>query len=171
MFIFTLIGKPVYEEINARKGTISPETSKIEQRKIAEEIEQGYSKTKLYSSKAYSFAYDFLLVNLGTTVFALISFYMVGAAFRSFRVKSFEALLLIISALIVLIGQIPIGAALSPVISDSGARLIPTLSQKLMMIINAAAYRGVILGMTIGALSMSLRLWLGLERGMFHGTD
>jgi len=124
-----------------------------------------YSRARIFEAKGYSFIFDFFLLSLGTSVFALISFYMVGAAFRSFRVKSAEALLLVISAVIVLLGQIPIGNLLLP------HSLIPRAGQKLLLIVNAAAYRGVVLGMMIGGLSMSIRLWLGLERGMFHGTD
>jgi hypothetical protein len=171
MFIFTFIGKTVSEEIETEKSKMPKGLSIEEQKSAIEKLESSYTPTKIFCNKAYSFFFEYILRNLGTTVFSLVSFYMVGAAFRSFRIISFEAFLLIISALIVLLGQIPIGAAISPQISASGARLIPTISQKLQMILNAAAYRGVILGMTIGALSMSLRLWLGLERGMFHGTE
>jgi len=40
----------------------------------------------------------------------------------------------------------------------------------LLTVLNAAAYRAVLLGMAIAAISTSVRLWLGLEKGMFHGT-
>ncbi len=131
----------------------------------APESHKEYSTARVYQAAGYDFIFKFFVQSLGTSVFALISFYMVGAAFRSFRIKSVEALLLIISAVIVLLGQIPIGNMLLP------HSLIPRAGQKLLLVVNAAAYRGVLLGMTIGALSMSLRLWFGLERGMFHGTE
>lgn len=122
-----------------------------------------YSGKRIFAAKGYNFIFKFFMQSLGTSVFALISFYMVGAAFRSFRIKSAEALLLIISAVIVMLGQIPIGNLISP--------YLPKAGQKLLLVVNAAAYRGVVLGMMVGGLSMALRLWLGLERGMFHGTE
>jgi hypothetical protein len=62
----------------------------------------------------------------------------------------------------VLLGQIPLGAQLGP--------WLPKASEKLLTLFNAAAYRGVLMGMAIAAISVSIRLWLGLEKGMFHGT-
>jgi hypothetical protein len=208
MFLFTLLGKPAGEKMEAEKMTAlnlmaaelrseaeaiadtAPARSEKLMRKArsikhyakkdVEKVIEGraeikgveldedheeYSTARVFQAAGYNFIFKFFLQSLGTSVFALISFYMVGAAFRSFRIKSVEALLLIVSAVIVLLGQIPIGNWLLP------NSLVPRAGQKLLLVVNAAAYRGVLLGMAIGALSMSLRLWWGLERGMFHGTD
>jgi len=137
-------------------------TTEQEARDNVEEIRQEHSWFKFQLAQAYDFVFYHVQLHLGATLFALVSFYMVGAAFRSFRVKSAEAGFLILSATIVLLGQIPLGAQLGP--------WLPKLGGKLLILFNGAAYRAVLMGMAIAAISVSVRLWLGLEKGMFHGT-
>ena len=166
MFALTLVAKPYWDKMSEAKVSKLENVEEYQKKELEAEVWTEYhekSPVLYWMGCSYDFLYTYILLNLGTTVFSLISFYMVGAAFRSFRIKSLEALLLVVSAMIVMLGQIPIGEAITS--------WIPWTSQKLLTVVNAAAYRGVVLGMTVGALSMSLRLWLGLERGMFHGTD
>ena len=57
-----------------------------------------------------------VLAPLESTMFSLLAFYMASAAFRSFRLKSFSAGLLLFSAIIVMLAQIPTGEVISPYI-------------------------------------------------------
>jgi hypothetical protein len=168
MFIGTMWGKPIVDRI---KKVQSATANKEEVEAKTQEIESEYSSGRVGMSRVYDFVFNYVNAPLGATLFSLVSFYMVGAAFRSFRVKSMEAGFLILSAIIVLIGQIPIGTYLSswlPLVQGQPA--IPWLKDQLLTVLNAAAYRAVLLGMAIAAVSTSVRLWLGLEKGMFHGT-
>ena len=160
MFTATMYGKPVMDEIREKEAT-SGQSEEAKQEAV-KEVTEKHSALLMILAKMYDFLFYHVQRNLGATVFSLVSFYMVGAAFRSFRVKSAEAAFLILSATIVLLGQIPLGFAISS--------YLPKASGILLNLFNAAAYRGVILGMAIAAISTSLRLWLGLEKGMFHGT-
>lgn len=94
---------------------------------------------------------------LQATMFALLSFYVASAAYRAFRARNFEATILLIAAIIVMMGRIPFGDMLT------GGAMTP-ISEWIMSIPNAAAQRGIIIGAALGAASMSIRIILGIER-------
>ena len=54
---------------------------------------------------AFWWIYQYLFSPVVSTMFALLAFYVASAAFRAFRAKNLEAILLLVTALIVLIGQ------------------------------------------------------------------
>jgi hypothetical protein len=159
MFVATIWGKPI---IDKQRAIEAKAATQAEVREGIEEIKEENSAFEFQLAQVYDFVFYGVQFHLGATLFALVSFYMVGAAFRSFRVKSAESGFLILSATIVLLGQIPLGAQLGP--------WLPKASEMLLNLFNAAAYRGVLMGMAVAAISVSVRLWLGLEKGMFHGT-
>ncbi|MBN1918778.1 MAG: hypothetical protein JW889_12800 [Verrucomicrobia bacterium] len=170
MFAGTMWGKTIVDKITQVESAVGV-TDTQEVREQTRQIESEYSRSRVWLARVYNFLFLNVNAPLGATLFALVSFYMVGAAFRSFRIKSMEAGFLILSAIIVLIGQIPIGTYFStwlPLIQGEPA--IPWLKDQLLTVLNAAAYRAVLLGLAVGTISMSIRLWLGLEKGMFHGT-
>ncbi len=170
MFCFTMLGKPVSDKLKEEKVK-SAEAGAEAAAPAGEAVEEAGEEYPVWRTRV-AYAYDFVFYhvqrNLGASVFALLSFYMVGAAFRSFRIRSAEAVFLVLSAVIVLLGQIPLGTAISRQLPEKFT--LPKMSDYLLNVFNAAAYRGVIIGMAMAALSTSLRLWLGLEKGMFHGT-
>ena len=178
MFCFTMFGKPVSDKLKAQEvksgeaaapaGEAAEEAAEGAGEGAAEEAVEQYPAGRRFLANAYDFVFYNVQMNLGASVFALLSFYMVGAAFRSFRIRSAEAVFLVLSAVIVLLGQIPLGTAISKQLPEKFT--LPAMSDYLLNVFNAAAYRGVIIGMAMAALSTSVRLWLGLEKGMFHGT-
>ena len=60
--------------------------------------------------------YQYCLVPLTATMFAMLAFYIASAAFRAFRAKNTEAFLLLFTAFIVLLGQIYAGIWISDVL-------------------------------------------------------
>ncbi|MGQ9454293.1 MAG: hypothetical protein ACUVRS_08380 [Armatimonadota bacterium] len=106
---------------------------------------------------------------MGSTVFSLLAFYMASAAYRSFRLKSREAILMMGSAFIVMLGQIPIGLWLTHRLPEP--LWLPVMSQWILYIANSAAVRGMWFGMMLGAIAVGLRFWLSLERGAFFGKE
>ncbi len=90
------------------------------------------------------------------TVFSLLAFYMTTAAYRAFRARTTEATLLLVSAFILMLGLIPLGARLW-----SG---IPVFSEWLMMVPNMASKRAMTFGIGIGMAATSLKIILGIER-------
>jgi hypothetical protein len=123
-------------------------------------------------SLTYGFLFKGIVQPMGTAVFSMIAFYMISAAYRSFRVRSLESVLLMAAACIVMIGQMPLGELQAATLPEPVYFLgLPWLSQKLLTVVNACAYRGVLIGLTIGGISIALRIWLGLDNSVYSGVE
>jgi hypothetical protein len=123
---------------------------------------------------AYTFLFEGLLRNMDATMFSILAFYIVSAAYRAFRIRSAEAAILMVVALILMMGQVPLGMALTNWIPNEG--LISTLrienfSQFVLKAINSPVQRAIGFGLGLGALGISLRIWLSLERGTYFGGE
>ena len=124
-------------------------------------------------NSVFVWLYDNVQVPMDATMFSLLAFFIASAAFRAFRARSFEATLLLITAMIVMLGNVPIGDLLwNKVMSwtpwtdiASGTR------QWILDILNSAARRGIILGVSLGVISQSIRIILGIERSYLGGGD
>ena len=130
----------------------------------------GSSDAKMY----YDSLFSGLLINLDSAIFCLLAFYIASAAYRAFRVRTVEAALLMISALLVMLGLVNFGVMLTNWIpTDSGWAYfrIERLSAWLLQWINMPAYRAVTIGVAVGALAMAMRMWLSLERGVFFTQE
>jgi len=104
----------------------------------------------------FMFVYTYGIIPLQATMFALLAFYIASASYRAFRARNTVATLLLVSAVIVMLGRIPIGAAIS--------QFFPVAQEWIMDVPQLAAKRGIQVGAALGAVSMSLRILLGIER-------
>ncbi len=111
--------------------------------------------------------FDYLFMNMvapmGATMFSLLAFFVASAAFRAFRASNWRATLLLTSAFLVMLGQVPIGA----MIWDK----IPLAKVWLMSIPNTAGQRAVMIGAAMGVVATSLRMIFGIERSYLGGGD
>ena len=110
----------------------------------------------------YVYMFQNIIVPLDSTMFSLAGFFMASAAYRAFRARSNEALILLIAAVLVMLGQAPIGEALW-----SG---FPGISQWILDVPNTAGVRALIMGIAIGMLSLTIRMLMGHERGYLGAT-
>ena len=128
----------------------------------------------------FQFLFKGGLTNLGSATFAMIAFYIASAAYRAFRIRSLEATLLMIAALIVMVGSVSFGTAITGGIHSTLADgsenpwanfRIERIAQWLLLEINTPAQRGILFGLTLGLLATSLRYWLSLERGAYFEKE
>ncbi len=110
---------------------------------------------------AFGWIYTYGMVPLQGSMFALLAFFIASAAYRSFRAKSKEAALLLLAAVIVMMGRVPLGEYLVPLSGD--------LSQWIMNVLNASARRAILIGISLGAVALSLKIIFGLERTYLGG--
>lgn len=128
------------------------------------------------SSKIYDVLFEGLLQQMDAAMFSVIAFYILSAAYRAFRVRSVEATILLLTALIVMLSLMgavaylwdsqAIGAMTG---NDPNSFLnnlkLASISGWLRDTFQTSSLRGIDFGIGIGALAMGLRLWLSLERG------
>lgn len=120
-----------------------------------------------FSAQAKTGGYQWLFLHVqvpaGATMFSILAFFIASAAYRTFRARTPEAAILLVAAVVVMLGRVPIGAFISD--------LIPQASQWLMAVPNLAAKRGILLGVSLGAIATSLRIIFGIERAYIGGGE
>jgi len=118
----------------------------------------GFYKGRASMDEGNPFMYLYFNVQypLEATMYSLLAFFITSAAFRAFRARNKEAVLLLVAAVLVMLGRVPIGAAMW----DG----FPDITEWIMKFPNTAAKRGIRLGIDLGLISMALRMILGIER-------
>jgi hypothetical protein len=100
--------------------------------------------------------YAHLYAPVQASLMALLAFYAVSAAYRTFALRTPDAVLLMVSAALILLLQLPFVEAISPQLGEIRAWLLQGPL--------AGIVRGVLLGAALGAMTASLRVLLGLDR-------
>ena len=112
----------------------------------------------------FEWLYNNVQLPMDATMFSLLAFFIASAAYRAFRARTFEASLLLITALIVMMGNVPVGDLLS---NDTASKAREWILDNP----NLSARRGIILGVSLGVISQSIRIILGIERSYLGGGD
>ena len=115
----------------------------------------------------YYWLYDNVMAPLSAAMFSLLSFFIASAAYRAFRARNKEATLLLLAAVVIMIGRVPLGPwlwAKLPWVGGHWPHALDQLTQWVMDVPNTAGQRGIKIGAALGAVSMALRMLLGIER-------
>lgn len=110
----------------------------------------------------FHFLFMHIQVPIQSTMFSLLAFYIASAAFRAFRAKSVLATILLLTAVIVMMGQVPIGELLGS--------WFPKLGLWIIDFPNNAAKRAIGLGVGFGVLATQLKIIFGVERNWLGGA-
>jgi hypothetical protein len=113
--------------------------------------------------------YDNLYSPMSATMFSLLAFYIASAAFRAFRIRTVEAGLLAVAALIVMLGRVPVGDAWTSWLPEKIR--ISAVQQWIMDFPQNAAKRAILIGAALGVMATGLRVILGIERSYLSGED
>jgi len=105
--------------------------------------------------------YEYVFQPLTATMFALLAFYVASAAFRAFRAKNVEAILLLSTAFVILLGRTYLGSPL-------GADVVTVY---IMKVFNTAGSRAIMIGIALGIASTSLKVLLGVDRSYLGSGD
>jgi hypothetical protein len=115
---------------------------------------------------------------MSATMFSLLAFFIASAAFRAFRIRTVEAGLLAIAALIVMLGRVPLGDLLSDWLLQ--LKWLPgvphtlhlsSIQEWIMNVPQNSAKRAILIGAALGVMATGLRVILGIERAYLSGED
>ena len=117
----------------------------------------------------FNWLFENIQVPIGATMFSLLAFFIASAAYRAFRARTLEATLMLVTAVVVMFARVPIGEFLWQHIMPGSvlqwkANLPGDISDWLLNVPSMAARRGILLGVSLGAIATSLKIMLGIER-------
>jgi|TARA_B110000495_G_scaffold122649_1_gene106576 hypothetical protein len=61
----------------------------------------------------FKWIFTYMFAPLQATMFALLAFFVASASYRAFRIRNFEATLLLVAGIIIMIGRVPLGSFIS----------------------------------------------------------
>ncbi len=105
--------------------------------------------------------YTYVFTPCQETMFSILAFFIASAAYRTFRAKSLEAGILLVAAVVVMFGVVPISGKIW-----TGFHAV---AQWLLEYPNMAVKRAIFFGIALGIVSMSLRIIFGIERSYLGG--
>jgi len=100
--------------------------------------------------------FDNVQFPLQAATFSLLAFYVATAAYRSFRLRSLESIAFILTVIVVLLGQVPIGKSLS--------EFLPAAKDWILDVPSTAGVRGIIIGVALGTIATGVRILMGFDR-------
>lgn len=116
---------------------------------------------------------NYILVPLDATMFAILAFFIASAAFRAFRARSLDATALLVAGCIVMLGRVPVGEMIPvfPAVGSMPVLHINDVSGWIMNNLNTAGQTGILLGVMLSIIAISLRVIFGIERTYMGGGD
>ena len=128
----------------------------------------GFSGVTIDDESFFDWIFQNMFVPLDATMFSLLAFFIASAAFRAFRARSFEATALLIAGCIVMIGRVPFGELIGSPNTDT---VMGSITSWILLNPSNAAYRGIMFGVILSQVAISLRIIFGIERTYMGGGE
>ncbi len=111
----------------------------------------------------FKLLYDNIYMGLNTALMCYVGFYFYSAMYRTFKVRSLEALITLFACISMLLSNAPIsGAIWGP---------LPQIGIWIANVPGMGAWRGFIMSAALGMFAMAIRAALGLERAYLGGSE
>jgi hypothetical protein len=110
---------------------------------------------------AYRWLFDYMMLPLGATVVTLMAFFTLSAAYRAFRARNWETILMLVVSVFVFLYLAPILELIFPPTVQIGEWIINVPTK--------AAIRSVYLAVSVGVVVLGFRILMGRERGYLAG--
>jgi len=116
------------------------------------------------SGTAMTLVYQYILIPIKASLTALLPFFLAFAAYRTLRTRrtvgsTLGALVFLITAMVVLLGQLPLSDL--PLLVSSG---LGTAREAIIGVWAMAGMRGILLGVALGIIATALRVLIGADR-------
>jgi len=115
-----------------------------------------------HTGTIYLWPYNAAYLPLDATMFSLLAFYIASAAYRAFRVRNVDAAVMLATAFIVMLGNVPIGQTIWPKTAFLGG--FEGIKNWILRVPNAAGNRALTLGIFLGLMATQSRMLLGIEK-------
>lgn len=109
-------------------------------------------------SKAYSFLYYKMFIVCSATLCAVPGFFLASSCYRAFRARNTESFILLISTVLVILGQSSFGSLIWS--------KFPVISNWIMNYPTMGGQRGLLIAGGVGLMSVSIRTILGFGRSV-----
>jgi hypothetical protein len=127
----------------------------------------GFKEVSTNPDSLYQWIFDYMYTPLAATMFSTLAFFIASAAFRAFRARSFEATALLLAGCIVMLGRVSIGEKIPLPLGWH----LNDLSGWIFNNLNTAGQTGILLGIVLSQVAISLRVIFGIERTYMGGGD
>lgn len=119
------------------------------------------------AASPFGWFYEHVFSPLGATMFALLAFYVASAAFRAFRAKNIESMLLLGTAFVILLAQTAAGMFLTGWIPEDSAFAflrLDSMRTGITEYIQTAGMRAITIGIALGVIATGIRVIVGLDK-------
>jgi hypothetical protein len=107
-------------------------------------------------SSVVMWIFDNVQFPLQAATFSMLAFFVATAAYRGLRLRSVESIAFVVTAVVVLIGQVPVGRYLS--------ESLPQIKDWILNVPSTAGMRGIIIGVALGTIATGVRVLTGFDR-------
>ncbi|MFA6583005.1 MAG: hypothetical protein WCS77_01805 [Elusimicrobiaceae bacterium] len=121
------------------------------------------------SLTSFGWMYNYMYYPLNATMYSLLGFFIVSTSFRAFRVKGGPALVLFISAVILIFGRVPLGQMLWAKFFGWTHVSVSQIVEWVMNYPVIAGKRGIMIGIALGSIAASIKIIAGIEKQYLGG--